>query len=102
MSHENILNYIMHFYFNNYFYVVTEYANGDNLKDYLDNRRKDRNDRTSLSPSPLMSEDELKTVIKQIQDALKYCHNNRIAHLNLSLKKIHFKDDVLTVKLIII
>ena len=85
LNHENILNNITHFFYNNYFYIVTEFAKGQNLEEWLGSKK-------FIEGKDYISEEFAKNVIKQLQDALKFCHERRISHGNLSLKNVYFKD----------
>ena len=85
MAHENILENITHFCYNNNFYIVTQYAKGQNLEEWLSSKK-------FLEGKDYITEEFAKNVIKQVQEALKYCHERRVSHSNLSLKKIYFKE----------
>lgn len=78
LNHMNVLGFVLQFIHNKKFYVVTEYAEGGSLKLLADKKGK-------------MQEDEAKEYIKQIYNAIKYCHDKNLAHGNLKLKNIYFK-----------
>ena len=67
-----------------YFYVVTEYVQGINLLDYMNQCH--------------MTEDTARQVIRQLVSALDYCHQNHIVHRDLKMENMmldtsNIKDD---------
>ena len=56
-------------------YIITEYCNGGNLKEYLNIYKK-------------LSEEIVHYIMKQVIEAMKYLHNKKIMHRNLCLSNI--------------
>jgi hypothetical protein len=71
LSHKNIVGYIDHFEDDKNAYIITEYINGVDLALYLQNRKY------------IISEKEIKTVIYQLANAVKYLHSNGIIHRDI-------------------
>ena len=56
-------------------YIITEYCNEGNLKEYLNKYKK-------------LSEEVAQYIMKQVIEAMKYLHNKKIMHRNLKLNNI--------------
>lgn len=63
------------FFYNNFFYVVTEYCQGGNLLEALQKQK-------------IKSEKEVAMLMKQIVSAITYMHQMNIAHRDLKLDNI--------------
>ena len=79
LDHPNILKLLQvvekkDFLGNHFLYIITEYAEGGDLFDYV-------------GPG-LMQEDVVRNKFRQIVSAVHYCHQNKIIHRDLKLENI--------------
>lgn len=86
LSHPNIPQIYDYYIHNNHYYTITEYLPNGSLKDL--------NSRFGVVPFELSI-----NYIKQIGSAIKYLHENKIAHLNIRPENILF-DEYMCPKLI--
>lgn len=81
MDHPNIIKKLDDWNKDNVYYLVTEYADLGDLKEYIISKNK-------------IGEDEVRDIFKQIVNGMKYAHQNLICHRDLKLENIVlFKDD---------
>ena len=73
--HPNILKIIEIKETKDKIFLVTEYYNGGTLEEYLEKNKP-------------LSEDIVQFLMRQIIDAIKYLHNKKIVHTNISLDNI--------------
>lgn len=71
---ETIINFVDFVKNDNYFYFIYEYFEGENLAEYISNNN--------------YSENDIKIIIKQICEAIKFLHNLNIIHGDLKLDNI--------------
>lgn len=76
LKHPDIINLIEYGYYQNRFYEILEYAEGGSLKENI----------------PIKEIKELKRVIREINNALGYCHQNKIIHRDIKPENIFFLD----------
>lgn len=62
--------------------MITEYAGGSNLSEYLE-----------LKPTQTVDELEARNLIGQLLRCLSYCHQKGIAHNNLSMNNVFILED---------
>ena len=80
LIHPNIIK-IYHFYtYENYLYNVMEYAKGGELTQLINDK----------DPIP---EEKIKSIFKQIYDAVQFMHNKNIIHRDLKTNNIVFLDE---------
>ena len=79
MMHKNVIKCYNSFAHNNKFYTVMDYAEGGELS-------------TLLKEKGILSENEAKTIFKQIYDAVCYIHSQNIIHRDLKPNNILFLD----------
>ena len=79
LNHPNIIKIYCYYTYENYLYNVMEYAKGGELTQYL-NSTKD------------IPEEKIKSIFKQIYDAVKYIHNKNIIHRDLKTNNVVFLD----------
>ena len=75
VNHPNIIKLIDVKETLKHIYIITEYCNGGNLKEYLNKYKK-------------LSEEIVQYIMKQVIEAMKYLHNKKIMHRNLKLNNI--------------
>ena len=75
VNHPNIIKLIDVKETLKHIYIITEYCNGGNLKEYLNIYKK-------------LSEEIVQYIMKQVIEAMKYLHNKKIMHRNLKLNNI--------------
>ena len=80
LVHPNIIKIYCYYTHENYLYNVMEYAKGGELTQYI-NTTKD------------IPEEKIKSIFKQIYDAVKYIHNKNIIHRDLKTNNIVFLDE---------
>jgi serine/threonine protein kinase len=78
-SHEGIIKFINSFIHNNMFYTIMEYAHGDELGQYITEKK-------------ILPENEAKRIFKQIHEAVSYIHNKTVIHRDLKPNNIMFLD----------
>ena len=81
LSHPNILKLIEYYESQNNVYIVTEYIQHGNLKDYL-SQHKDK-----------ITEQQIKTIAYTLLQTVKYLHKNDICHRDLKLGNIMLSDE---------
>ena len=79
LNHPNIIKIYCYYTYENYLYNVMEYAKGGELTQYI-NSKKD------------IPEEKIKSIFKQIYDAVKYIHNKNIIHRDLKTNNVVFLD----------
>ncbi len=81
MNHPNIIKKLDDWNEDKVYYLVTEYADLGDLKEYIISKNK-------------IEEDEARDIFKQIVNGMKYAHQHLICHRDLKLENIVlFKDD---------
>jgi serine/threonine protein kinase len=80
LIHPNIIKIYCYYAHENYLYNVMEYAKGGELTQYINNTKE-------------IPEDKIKSIFKQIYDAVKYIHNKNIIHRDLKTNNIVFLDE---------
>ena len=80
LIHPNIIKIYCYYAHENYLYNVMEYAKGGELTQYINNSKE-------------IPEDKIKSIFKQIYDAVKYIHNKNIIHRDLKTNNIVFLDE---------
>lgn len=80
LSHPNIIKIYCYYTHENYLYNVMEYAKGGELTQYINNTKN-------------IPEEKIKSIFKQIYEAVKYIHNNNIIHRDLKTNNIVFLDE---------
>ena len=80
LDHPNIIKIYCYYAHENYLYNVMEFAKGGELTQYI-NTTKD------------IPEEKIKSIFKQIYDAVKYIHNKNIIHRDLKTNNIVFLDE---------
>ena len=80
ISHPNIVNLIEIKENSKYCFIVTEYCNGGNLSNCLE-KYQDENDNA-------FPEEIVQYLMRQIMDAVRYLHKNKILHRDLKLDNI--------------
>ena len=80
LDHPNIIKVYCYYTHENYLYNVMEYAKGGELTQYI-NTTKD------------IPEEKIKSIFRQIYDAVKYIHNKNIIHRDLKTNNIVFLDE---------
>ena len=87
LDHPNIIRLLDVFTHEEFFYFVTELCQGNSLQDVIDQR--------------LFAECDCAVVLKQILQAVTYCHQRNIAHRDIKPANILLQNkNQLTVKLI--
>ena len=79
LNHPNIIKIYCYYTYENYLYNVMEYAKGGELTQYI-NSTKD------------IPEEKIKSIFKQIYDAVKYIHNKNIINRDLKTNNVVFLD----------
>ena len=80
LNHPNIIKIYCYYAYDNYLYNVMEYAKGGELTQYINNTKE-------------IPENKIKSIFKQIYDAVKYIHNKNIIHRDLKTNNIVFLDE---------
>ena len=80
LNHPNIIKIYCYYAHENYLYNVMEFAKGGELTQYINNTKE-------------IPEDKIKSIFKQIYDAVKYIHNKNIIHRDLKTNNIVFLDE---------
>jgi serine/threonine protein kinase len=88
-QHEGIPKFIETYRDSRYCYMIFEYFNGVNMYSYLEER--------DFKP---MKESHVKRLIRQITEALIYCHQNKVCHRDLKLENILYNPKRKEAKLI--
>ena len=84
LDHPNILKYYSSFIHNNNYYIVMEYAESGNLKNYIKlHKIIDKN----------IEENKLNKIFYQSMSALKYLHEQEYLHRNISTSNIFITKD---------
>ena len=85
ITHPNILHIYEYFKESSNFYLITEYYEGNELTDLLEELILDE----SVTPAQHhLSEKKACPIIKQLMSAIFYCHKNNIIHRNLKPESI--------------
>ena len=79
-KHENIIAYIDDFEDFNYMFLILEYVDGGDLLSTLRN-------------NPIIDDDEIKVILKQICTGVEYLHDHCIIHRDLKPNNILLKND---------
>jgi len=82
-EHENIIKFIETFCYNNYYYFIFEWCNGNSLSYCLDRYK-------SIYKKPF-SEEIVQYLMRQIVNGLKYIHQRDIIHRDIKLTNILVK-----------
>jgi serine/threonine protein kinase len=77
IQHENIVNFIDCFATNNHIYLVMELVEGLSLYELL-----------KKQPKRKISEENARSIIKQILRALNYCHSRNVTHRDIKLENV--------------
>ena len=85
MEHNNILKLITQEKTKNNIYLILEYPNGGNLREYLNYYKKNNN-----KPLP---EEMVQKIIRQISNGLEYIHSKNVIHRNIRLETIYINYD---------
>lgn len=80
LVHPNIIKIYCYYTFENYLYNVMEFAKGGELTQYINNTKD-------------IPEEKIKSIFKQIYDAVRYIHNKNIIHRDLKTNNIVFLDE---------
>ena len=80
LNHPNIIKIYCYYAHENYLYNVMEYAKGGELTQYINHNKE-------------IPENKIKSIFKQIYDAVKYIHNKNIIHRDLKTNNIVFLDE---------
>ena len=80
INHHNIIKFIEKHHDSINAYIVTELCNGGTLLDNLTKYKKEN--------KTAFTEGVVQCIMKQIVEAIKYLHNKKIVHRNISLKNI--------------
>ena len=81
----NIVKYYDSVKINDKFYIVMEYCDGQNLKDFINKKIKN---------NELIEENILYKIIKQICEGIKEIHNKNIIHRDIKLENIFMNDNM--------
>ena len=81
----NIVKYYDSSKDNNNIYILMEFCDGDNLRNYIDKHMDD---------NTLIEEDKLKIIIKQICIGIKEIHDKKIIHRDLKPENIFIHDNM--------
>lgn len=85
MKNNNILKLIAQEKTKNNIYIIFEYPNGGNLREYLNYYKKKYN-----KPLP---EEIVQKIIRQISNGLEYIHSKNVIHRNMKLETIFINYD---------
>ncbi len=77
LDHPNIIKLFEVYYFNDSYYLVTEYCEGGSILAYLCQAKE-------------YCESIVKQIIKQLLSALSYMHSLKVAHRDIKLENIVF------------
>ena len=80
LKHPNIIQILDYLYNKNYNYIIVEYCNGGNLRDYVQKY-------IEKNKAPL-NEFFIQKLIRQIAPALEYMHSKNIIHRDIKLENI--------------
>ncbi|MCL4479584.1 MAG: protein kinase [Deltaproteobacteria bacterium] len=84
LHHEDIVDLEDYGWYGDRFYEVMEYAAGGNLMDKTDNEK--------YKYLPITDINGIKQIVKEIVNALKYCHSKGIVHRDIKPENIFFKN----------
>ena len=76
VNHSNVIKLLEIKEDSNYYYCICEYVNGKTLDKYLKERE-----------SKFLSEEVVQYIMKQLINAIKYIHNKKIVHRNITPSK---------------
>ena len=85
ITHPNILHIYEYFKESSNFYLITEYYEGNELTDLLEELVLDE---TVAPAQHHLSEKKACPILKQLMSAILYCHKNNIVHRNLKPESI--------------
>ena len=77
VNHPNISRFIDFQEDLNFFYIITDYCNGGNLEQHLKTNQIDH-----------LNEEEVQYIMKQVIDIVKYLHNKKIIHRDLTIANL--------------
>ena len=80
LNHPNVIKFFELKETQDKYYIVTEYCNGGNLKEYI-NTYKNIHHKN-------LTEEIVQYIMRQIVEAIKYIHNKKILHRGISLDNI--------------
>ena len=83
-KHNNIVKYLDSDLYKGKFFILMEYCEGQNLRNFIDNYSKD---------NVLIEEEFLYYIIKQICEAIKEIHKENIIHRDIKPENIFINDD---------
>ena len=86
ICHPNIIQYHLHFYYQNNAFILLELCHSDSLYDHLVKEKK-------------FPDQKIASFVLQISSALEYLHNNLLIHRDIKLENILLTQDLSTVKL---
>lgn len=84
LEHENIIRHIESFTDNNIDFIVSEYFEGKNLKQLIEESKRNKLN---------ISQDKLIIILKQILSGLIYLHERQIAHRDIKPENILINDE---------
>ena len=84
VNHPNIIKFIELKESEKYYYLVSEYCNGEDLDKYYKLYSKMNDNKT-------FTEEIVQHIMKQLVEAMKYLHNKKIIHRNLKIDNILIK-----------
>ncbi|MEO0130001.1 MAG: protein kinase, partial [candidate division WOR-3 bacterium] len=82
LTHENIISLIDYGYYHNRFFEILEYAEGGALMD--------TNPDGTYRYIPIKDMKRIKQIVKEIVNALEFCHSRGIIHRNINPENIFF------------
>jgi serine/threonine protein kinase len=89
LDHPNIIKYVSKGSDQNGIYIITEYIEGSNLKEFIANNRGIVNDKKLINK-----------ILKQLLSVLDYLHNHQIIHLDIKPENILITTKGRNIKLI--
>ena len=81
---ENIINYIDSFFYDDSFYIITEFCSNLDLKSFINEHKKE---------NKLINEQTIWTIILNLCNGIKKIHNNNMIHRDLKPGNIFISDN---------